>query len=313
MRMALLLLAVLAQGVVRTCAQEVARLLAEGDSLMKQERFQRALERFDQAVRLTPDADTYAARARAQFALDRTDRFLQDTEQALKADSTHAEANYHRALYGYLGEDHRAAVRYASRGLRYASEEPLRSKLYLLRGQANTELFRHQEAVEDLRRGMERLPDDIEANKSLARSLEANDQLDAALTVLRHLAKLEPRNLGHLTNRGFVLSRLGRYQDAVNVLDSALTIDKDEPVALSNRAFALLQLGRNDEALKDVERSLRSYPANAYALRTRALLRLRKGDLNKACADLSLARILGGVPEADALFQEHCGGMPQKR
>ena len=96
-------------------------------------------------------------------------------------------------------------------------------------------------------------------------------------------------------------------------MSEALGIDRDEPVALSNRASALMNLGRNDEALKDVDRSLRYYPANAYALRTRALLRLRKGLLEKACADLSLARILGGVEDVDALIQEHCSSVPERR
>ena len=97
------------------------------------------------------------------------------------------------------------------------------------------------------------------------------------------------------------------------MFDHALILDKDEPVARSNRAYCLLKLGREQEAMTDVERSLKAYPANPWALRTRALLYLNKGEREKACSDLSLAKILGDVPEVDKLVQEHCGGTTSPR
>jgi DNA primase len=44
-----------------------------------------------------------------------------------------------------------------------------------------------------------------------------------------------------------------------------------------------------------------------------ALLYLAKGEREKACNDLSLAKILGTVPEVDQLIQEHCGGTTAPR
>jgi regulator of sirC expression with transglutaminase-like and TPR domain len=90
------------------------------------------------------------------------------------------------------------------------------------------------------------------------------------------------------------------------MIEKALALDKDEPVALSNRAYVNLKLGREQDAWSDIERSLRSYPSNPHALRTRALLRLRKGERSKACEDLTLAKALGDVAEVDALIKEHC-------
>lgn len=275
-------------------AQTVEQLLAEGDSLLGQERFAKAVDLYTRAVNERPSAATYTARARAWYAMDRTDRFLQDVEQALRADSTFPEANYQRSLYALRGEDHRGAERYSDRGLRHGAVGRLRAQLLLVHGEALAELRRPEQAIADLRDGLAQIPDDLDANRTLARMLDETGDHEGALVVLERLCTLEPSNPGHWTNRGFELSRLGRWTDALAMFENALDIDRDEPVALSNRAYALLHLDRNDEAWKDVERSLRYYPANAFALRTRALLRLRKGDLEKACADLSLARILGG-------------------
>jgi hypothetical protein len=43
------------------------------------------------------------------------------------------------------------------------------------------------------------------------------------------------------------------------------------------------------------------------------LLHLRKGERSKACEDLGLARIMGDVPEVEALLLEHCGGAAPQR
>ena len=250
--------AVVLLGCTAATAQSVEQLMAEGDCLLAQERYSKAIDAYSQAIAARPSADTYAARARAWYAMDRAD-------------------------------------------------------LLLARGEALAELRRPEMAIADLRDGLAVIPEDLEANRTLARMLDETGDHEGALVVLERLCTLEPRNPGHWTNRGFELSRLGRWNDALAMFEQALSIDRDEPVALSNRAYALLNLGRNVEAWKDVERSLRFYPANSFALRTRALLRLRKGDLEKACADLSLARILGGVSDVDALIQEHCGAVPNRR
>ena len=116
----------------------------------------------------------------------------------------------------------------------------------------------------------------------------------------------KPWDVGHWSNRGYELTMLGRYDEALDMIEKALSIDKDEPVALSNRAYVYTLLDRDAEAWSDVERSLRNYPANPFALRTRAILRIRKGERAKACEDLTLAKALGGVPDVERLVKENC-------
>lgn len=294
-------------------AQDADRLIATGDSLLLADRPQKALDRYDAAIRVRPDAGSYSARAKAWFALDRMDRFLLDAEKALQLDSTHVEANFQRALYAFRGEDWSHAERLCTRGLTYAPKGDLRDRLLVLRGQARAELKKNGSAIQDLSEGLLGRPDDADALRTLAHLCDAEGDHARALALLEQLCAKEPKNIGHWTNRGYELAALGRYEESLAMCDKALELDKDEPVALSNRAYTLLKLGREQEAMADVERSLKSYPANPFALRTRALLYLRKGERAKACADLSLARILGEVPEVDALLLEHCGGTTTPR
>lgn len=293
--------------------QSVVHLIAEGDSLLAIDRPQKALDKYSEAVQLEPTATSYAARSRAWLYMDRMDRFLLDSEKALQLDSVHVEANMQRALYAFRSEDHVMAERLCSRALDHNAQSDLRRQCLLMRGQSRTELKKYKAAILDIQEGLGDRTDDTEAMKSLARAHDAAGDHAASLMVLEKLCTVEPYDIGNWTNRGYELSALGRHEDALAIYDQALKLDKDEPTVLSNRANALLQLGREKEALEDVQRSLRSYPANAFALRTRAILFSHKGEKEKACSDLNLARILGGVNDIDQLIEEHCSGIAPQR
>lgn len=293
-------------------AQDPARLIAQGDSLLLVDKPQKAADKYTQAIELDGSARSYSARARAWFQMDRMDRFLLDAQKALNLDSLYPEANFQCALYAYRGEDHLKAERLATRGLESGATDPLRSQLLVLRGEARAELKKNAQAAQDLREGLNGRTNDLLALRTLARTLDATGDHAGSLAVQETLCTLEPGDIGNWTNRGFELAALGRYAEALKVYDQALALDKDEPTVLSNRASVLLELGREEEALADVERSLHSYPANAFALRTRGVIRLHKGQREKACEDLQLARIIGGVPDIDQLVEQNCSGLPHK-
>lgn len=296
---------------VLASAQDGAAQRALGDSLVAVGRASRAIPHYDAAIAAAPNADNYAGRAGAWMAMERLDKFQLDADQALRLDSNHVKGNYLRALYAYRAEDRHGAVRLATRGLNAGASGADRDHLLVVRGMALSELRKEKEGVHDLREGLGASPTDLEAMKVYARALDAVGDNAGSLGIAERLCELEPKDIGNWINRGYELAQLGRHEEAVNVYGRAFDIDKDEPTARSNRAWSLLQLGREDEALADVERSLRSYPSNAFALRTRAMIRLRRGQRDKACNDLSLARVLGNVPDVDRLLKEHCeGGVP---
>lgn len=293
-------------------AQEAAQLIARGDSLLAVGKLAKAVENFDKALKLQPDARSYAARASAWYAMDEPDRMLEDLDKALKLDSISPEGNYQRALYAMRGLSWTTAEIHADRAVRHATREPLRSQALIVRGEARAELKRTSTALSDLEEGTRSVPNDAGALKVLARLYDVNNQHEKALRVLDHLCLLEPNEMGHLVNKGFELALLGRHPEALEVYAQAAKFDSDEPVLLSNRAYSLMELGRDDEALRDVKRSLNQESGNAFALRTRGLLYLRHSEHDKGCEDLNLSRIIEPSPEADALIVAHCGGIPQR-
>jgi tetratricopeptide (TPR) repeat protein len=296
-------------------AQEARIQILKGDSLLRAEKPQRAVDHYDKAIELDPSANSYLARARAWDMMDRMDRFLLDVEQALRKDSMSANAHYQRARYALRAEDPEKAVVHATKGYELATQPLLQAQCMVVRGLANAELKRTTAAIEDLEKGVAGTSSDPEVLRVLARLYDQVERYDDALLVLEQLCTIEPWDVGHWSNRGYELTMLGRYDEALGMIEKALSIDKDEPVALSNRAYVYTLLDRDAEAWPDVERSLRNYPANPFALRTRAILRMRKGERAKACEDLTLAKALGGVPDVERLVKENCdtSNSPEKK
>ena len=286
--------------------QDADASIARGDSLLSNGQPQRALANYNDAVKARPDARSYTARARAHYALDQLDSYLLDVEYALRMDSTIAETHYQRAIYGLRAQDAGRAVRHCNSALAHGASGQLREKVLVCRGEAFKDLGHDTEALEDLEEALGDHPTDPDAMSTMAELLDKNGRHEEALALLVKLCELRPAEVGHWTSRGYELSLLGRHAEAIKIYDKALSLDKDEPVALSDRAYSLMMLGREEEALRDVDRSLRFYPSNAFALRTRGILLVHKGDHEKACRDLNFARLLGGVPDIDRLYQEHC-------
>jgi len=304
LRVALMLTLAFSAGSI--VAQDARILILKGDSLLRLEKPQRAVEYFDQAVKADGSANSLLARARAWYMMDRMDRFVVDVEAALLKDSTSASAHYQRGLYAMRAEDPTKAEAHATKAYELAQQPLLKAQALVLRGGARSELKRYTAAIDDLEEGVAGTPSDPEVLKTLGRLYDQEGRHEDALHVLEQLCALEPEQVGHWSNRGFELTMLGRYDEAMKMIEQALEIDKDEPVALSNRAYCNLMLNNEKEAWSDVERSLRSYPANPFALRTRAMLRIRKGERAKACEDLTIAKALGGVPDVERLVKENC-------
>lgn len=293
--------------------QDARHLIAQGDSLLEAGRASKAMAKYNAAVALAPTAEALAARARGWYFQGKYDKFLLDINGSLALDSLDPQANFQRALYSLRVNDNTGAVQYATRAAGPRAKPALRRHALLLRGEAGAASGRKEQAIADLKAGMDNRLDDTSAMKLLARLLDETGDAAASLEVLEKLCDVQPADIGNWSNRGFELNKLERYDEAVKVLDQALAIDKDEPVVLSNRAYALMKLDRDAEAFSDVGRSLKADGTNPYALRTRALLYLRKGERSKACDDLTLAKAMGGAPEVDELAKQHCSGMPGKR
>lgn len=97
--------------------------------------------------------------------------------------------------------------------------------------------------------------------------------------------------LAALSNKSTALLRLGRFADALAVVEAALALDDEQPTVHSNRGSALFGLGRYEEALAALDRALALRQGHGVTLINRAavLRALRRPVEALAATDAALS------------------------
>ncbi|MPM49610.1 Photosystem I assembly protein Ycf3 [bioreactor metagenome] len=81
---------------------------------------------------------------------------------------------------------------------------------------------------------------------------------------------------------GMSLFKLGRYQDALDIIDSVLEIKPESPTEWSNRGFVLSSMNRNEEALEAFEKALSLDPESPKILTSKGIVYFRTRLFEKA-------------------------------
>lgn len=104
-------------------------------------------------------------------------------------------------------------------------------------------------------------------------SASAEHDYISALDYLERAASAAPTSASPRVEQGYVLNRLGRFQDGFATYENAVrlaeryTASSDQlPPALRGTGFSLIELGRLDEAEAAFRRSLEIDPDNALPL-----------------------------------------------
>ena len=86
-----------------------------------------------------------------------------------------------------------------------------------------------------------------------------------AIDELQTAISLDPEDHTALTNLGLALTNVGKFDQAIHRLNAAIALQPDDPIALNNLGVALIQTGRYAEAVEPLERAIRIRPQLAMA------------------------------------------------
>lgn len=123
---------------------------------------------------------------------------------------------------------------------------------------------------------------------SIAESLLALDLNNEALQALRK-APAGIHDTGWHTLRAIALHRLGRNEDALTEIDTALSLDADNVDAMEQRARILIDLNRQAEAAAQLAAAIMTDPAKyplLYLLRSTVVAEAQRENLIEGAADL---------------------------
>ncbi len=196
----------------------------------KKERYQEAIEHYDQSIEINPqNANTYYNRGAAKSALKCPAAAIADLDQALRINPQNANAYNHRGLAKGDLNRHDDAIADFDQALRI---DPQDADAYNHRGLAKGDLNRHDDAIADF---------------------------DQAL-------RINPQHADAYNNRGAAKGDLNRHDDAVADFDQAIRIDPQHADAYCNRGFAKHALNRHHDAIADFDQAIRIQPPTCRRL-----------------------------------------------
>lgn len=257
--------------------------------LIDQKQWEKALGQFRHLLAETPDdADaTYAAGllalqidqvAEAERYLKRTLELRPDHDQSRLYLGQAAEqgkrydeaAQWYRDIDSgdsYFEAQTRLAIVLSRQGDIEAARNQLRSiqvdddqqhvQRVLTEEQILREAKRHTEALQVLNEALTLLPDEKDLRYARALVAEKLDMVDLAESDLRWILKIDPKNASALNALGYTLAdRTTRHQEALELLQQAITLKPDDPFVLDSLGWAHYRLGNHTEAVKNLRRAL---------------------------------------------------------
>ncbi|MCB1488655.1 MAG: tetratricopeptide repeat protein [Bauldia sp.] len=249
-----------------------------GNALKALGRTDQAVIAYDRAARLEPGfADVHLNRGFALLELGRPGLALKSFDLALRLRSDWVEANLGRATA--LERLYRPAAALAAAEAVLASDADNGDAL-VVRGNALVALKRDDEALEAYERSLAVLPDTPAGLVSRSGVLAALDRYDEALAAAGDAVDQGAGADAHFA-RAVALRGLGRLEEQLDALDTAIEAGKTGAAIHRARGMALAELGRLDEAGDAFGKAIELDPEDARTQFDHSHLLLYRGDFER--------------------------------
>ena len=115
---------------------------------------------------------------------------------------------------------------------------------------------KYEQAIDVLSTGIESHPENEALLYTRSISYERLDDIDAAIADLTTILSFDEANSVALNALGYTLAnRTDRYEEAYDLIDRALAIDPEDPAIIDSMGWVLYRLGRYEEALEYLQRA----------------------------------------------------------
>ena len=180
-----------------------------------------------------------------------------------------------------------------------ARSDEQRVHLYLAEEQVLREAKKHKEALTVLDGALDAIPADKDLLYARALIEEKLGLVELTERDLRLVLQQEPENAQALNALGYTLAdRTERYDEALELIQRALTLKPEDPFILDSMGWVQYRLGNNEEAIK--------YLRQALSIRNDAEISAHLGEVLWVTGDRKQARTIwneaiGNTPDSDIL------------
>ena len=214
---------------------------------------------------------------------------IQYFNQVINAKPYLPEPYFYRAVAKLSLEDFRGAAQ----DCEYcASRNPFMVNVYQVWGLSLVNQSRYEDAMKAFRGGLRLDPGHSGMRHNLILCLMRLGREDEALRAVDTLLIQSPKYTQAMVMRSDLLWDMGDSIGALEWVNKALDVNRYDPVMLHNRGLMLARMERYEEAEEDLDRSIYLDPSNARTYITRAMVRYSRDNLNGALDDYDMSVVI---------------------
>jgi len=233
-------------------------LYQAGLNLVWAEEYEKALTKFQQAVRIKPDfAKAYFYIGYCNSKLGRDSESLQAYEKTIQLKPDIAEAWRGKGDALVKLERYTEALQAYEMAIQLQPDDP---ELWFNKGVMQFILERHSESLQSFETAIQLRLDDAEAWYFMGMTLGILGRNSEALQAYEKAIQLKPDNAEAWYRKGNALGMLERYSESLLAFDQAIHLKQDYAEAWLNKSFMLHELGRDSEAFEAYEEAVQLNP-----------------------------------------------------
>jgi tetratricopeptide (TPR) repeat protein/predicted Ser/Thr protein kinase len=258
--------------------------LYEGNKFLDKWQAKAALEEFDQVIKIRPKSVAgWKGRGDALFVLRRYDGALASYNKAIDLQPQDIQTrskilvNQGRILY-YKGEYQKALENYEN----ILDINPEEVEAWSGKGLAQLGLHKYSEAEISFKKVKDIKPNDPKIWQEIAFATQnlkgweaAKKYFEEALEIYTFFLKKNPKDVISWTDKGAVLLKLNRPQEALDSFEQALKVDQNFYEALIGKGNALTILGKYQDARSAFDSAIKNNPKDYQVWYNRGLLMLQ--------------------------------------
>ena len=261
--------------------------LEEGVKLHYDNKYQAAIDKYNEALKLKPNFDMiYLNRGVAYAELAQYERAIEDYNKVIELNPKFFGVYYNLGITYYDLKDYNRAIQ------NYTKAIELNSKLdmaYMNRGNVYSDLGQYEHAMIDYNKAIKLNPKNDMAYNNRGSLYGQLKNYEQALADFNKAISLNPKFDMAYNNRGSTYAILGKYDLAIQDFNKALELNSKYFEAYAKRGLAHYYLKQYERAIQDWTKVIELNPKYAEAYSNRGNVYYLLGDKRKSIADYTKA------------------------
>jgi len=132
--------------------------------------------------------------------------------------------------------------------------------IYHEQGRALADASRPELALQVLSKGLDQFPDNTSLLYARSVTYESEDRVEESLSDLRSILETDDQNVSALNALGYTLAnRTDQYEEAFQFIEQALALNPEDPAIIDSMGWVLYRLGRYEESLQHLQLAYQTF------------------------------------------------------